>query len=137
VTTGRVIRRLQGHTQRINAVSLNDASTLLFTGSYDKSVHIWDLKSNMREPIQTLTDFRDSVTAINISRYEIYTSSVDGAVRIYDMRRAQLHVDELQSGPITHISLSNDQKTTLATPLGGSIQLIENKSGRVLQRYSG
>lgn len=115
---------------------LNDTSSVLLTGSYDKTICIWDLKSNMREPIQILSDFRDSVTSITISRYEIIAGCVDGTIRTYDIRMGQLKTDYLNDA-ITHIQLSRDQKCTLATCLGGPIQLIENNSGTVLKKYIG
>ncbi len=136
VATGRVIRRLQGHSQRLNAVHLNDSANILLTGSYDKTICIWDLKSNMREPIQTLADFRDSVTSISTSRYEIIAGCVDGTIRIYDIRMGQLRTDYLNDA-VTHLQISKDQKCTLATCLGGPIQLLENSSGNILKRYYG
>jgi mitogen-activated protein kinase organizer 1 len=47
---------------RLNCCELGPGDDVLVTGSYDKTVKIWDLKSHARTPIQTLSDFRDSVT---------------------------------------------------------------------------
>ena len=48
VSTGNVIRRLVTHTQRINTVAMNADASVLFTGSYDATVCVWDLRSGSR-----------------------------------------------------------------------------------------
>jgi mitogen-activated protein kinase organizer 1 len=136
ISSGKVLRRFQGHTQRINAVQMNDESTLLFSGSYDKTTHIWDLRSHMRDPVQSLTDFTDSVTSIALSRTEVCVSSVDGRVRTYDIRMGRMHVDEFID-PVTFLRLSYDQRCALSTCLNGVLRLTEVASGKVLQSYSG
>lgn len=60
VTTGNALRRIQGHSHRINAIAFNEDCSILLTASYDKTVALWDLKSAAREPIQVLDDFHCS-----------------------------------------------------------------------------
>lgn len=115
---------------------LNENSSLLLTGSYDKTLSIWDLKSNMREPIQSITDFRDSVTSIKCTSSEIIAGSVDGCLRIYDLRVGQVGTDSIGL-PVTHVQLSHDKKCILASCLGGNLNLVETRSGKLLQTYSG
>ena len=43
-------------------MDLNEDCTVVMTASYDNTLKFWDLRSVNREPIQTLSDFRDSVT---------------------------------------------------------------------------
>lgn len=95
ITGARVIRRFQGHTQRVNAVDFNDDCTVLMTGSYDKTIRCWDCRSHNREPIQVLSECRDSVTSLTHTDSRIIASSVDGTVRTYDLRMASLHTDEV------------------------------------------
>lgn len=90
VATGRINRKLFGHEQRLSAVALNVDATVLFTGSHDKSVRVWDLRAQSRsvrmraknafighcalrvclppalfaQPIQVMEDFHDNVTSI-------------------------------------------------------------------------
>ena len=138
ISSGRIIRRLQGHSQRINAVLFNNDSSLVFTGSYDKQVNIWDLRSQTREPLQRLTDFHDSITSIVLTHSDIICSSVDGCIRIYDLRMGQMHCDSSHlDAAISFISLSYDQKCLLSTHLGGTLQLSEILTGRLLQSYTG
>jgi mitogen-activated protein kinase organizer 1 len=137
ISSGRIIRRLQAHTQRINTVTFNSDASLIFTGSYDKNLHIWDLRSQTRDPIQTLTDFRDSVTSIALTRTDIIASSVDGSVRIYDLRMGQMHCDAYSSDAVSCVSVSYDQQCLLSTHLGGTLYLTEISTGKLLQSYRG
>lgn len=136
VSTGRVIRRFQGHSHRINTVKMNEDCTVLITGSYDQTIRLWDMRSNDRDPIQILDDFQDSVTSISRTRHEIIGGSVDGCIRIYDLRMGRMYVDDLKS-PITCIAMTYDKKCVLAGCLGGTVRLSELSTGRLLQYYQG
>lgn len=139
VSTGRVIRRFQGHTQRINSIDLDDNGTVLLTGSYDKTISCWDLRANNRDPMQILSDFKDSVSSVRHSNKGlgyIIASSVDGKIRIYDMRYGKLHNDN-HTNPITCVRLSNDNKTYISCCLGDTIRLSDVASGQLLRTYKG
>ena len=60
----------------------------LITGSYDRTVRCWDLRSRHAAPIQTLTGAADSVSALALSAHEIIAGSIDGQVLTYDGARA-------------------------------------------------
>ena len=143
MTTGRVVRRIQEHQHRINAVDMNEDGTVLLTASYDRLVCLWDLRSNTREAIQTLNDATDSATSVVATPSSIITSSVDGKVRTYDLRAGQLREDSIRD-PITSLRLTNDKKCALCACLGnktmgvpGTVRLVNLSSGQVLQEYSG
>ena len=70
---------------------------MLFTGSYDRTVRIWDLRSHNRAEVQILKDFKDSVSSIDVGndRKMILCGSVDGCVRTYDLRQGKLFVDHI------------------------------------------
>lgn len=68
---------------------------MIVSGSYDKTVKIWDLKSRSFSPIQTLSEAKDSVTSIFVSPTEIIAASVDGCIRAYDIRAGRLRTDHL------------------------------------------
>ena len=59
------------------------------------TVMLWDMRANGRAPIQTLKEAQDSVTAVKMTANAIVTASVDGAVRIYDLRSGKQHTDWL------------------------------------------
>ena len=62
-------------------------------GSFDATVRLWDCKSQSTKPIQVLDESKDSVSSLHIAGHEIVTGSVDGRVRLYDLRMGQIYVD--------------------------------------------
>ena len=104
VSTGAVVRRIAAHQGATNALAINTkTSTVLATASYDQTVRLWDLRSQSRDPLQALTDFRDSVTSVQLlggsdssgSDYLLVAGCVDGRLRTYDLRKGLLHEDIL------------------------------------------
>lgn len=56
-------------------------------------MRLWDCKSQSTKPIQVLEESRDSVSGLHLHGYEIVTGSVDGRIRLYDLRKGMLSVD--------------------------------------------
>lgn len=50
-------------------------------------------RSQMRSPIQTLTEAKDSITSVVLTDHTLLTGSVDGFVREYDLRAGLLKED--------------------------------------------
>jgi mitogen-activated protein kinase organizer 1 len=94
--TGRILRQFQGHHLKINTICFNEDSSVLASGSDDKSVRLWDMRSReSRYPIQILDDARDSIGSIFIRGTSVAVGSVDGCVRIYDIRKGAMTSDNL------------------------------------------
>ncbi len=71
---------------------------MILSGSYDASTRIWDVKSQSHHPIQILKEAKDDITSVKVSstsNHEILTASVDGHVRVYDLRMGQLISDNV------------------------------------------
>lgn len=155
VVSGLVVRRIQGHEQRVNAVALNAQSTVLMSASYDQTVSFWDLRSNMRDPIQRLSDFKDSVTSLAITDNVIFAGSIDGCLRSYDLRQGLLNVDSFGTGEsITCVRTTKDYRCALSMCMSavdasdallaprtrqgsGALRLTDAASGKLLRSYSG
>ncbi|CAI5703465.1 unnamed protein product [Peronospora effusa] len=137
VPTAQVIRKFEGHEHSVNCVRYNADSSVLLSGSYDKTIRAWDIRArNAYMPIQVLDDFRDSVTSMVVTDHEIIAGCVDGVVRTYDLRVGQLfreHIDE----PVVSVANSPDARFVLAGCLDGSIRLIEKTDGTEVKSYRG
>lgn len=64
-------------------------------GSFDATVRIWDCKSQSTKPIQELEESGDSVSSLDVLGHEIVTGSVDGIMRLYDLRMGKIYADVL------------------------------------------
>jgi mitogen-activated protein kinase organizer 1 len=136
VTTGQTIRRIQAHNHRINAVAYNDEATVLITASYDQTAKCWDMRSNNRDPIQVMSDFKDSVSCVARTDTTIIIGSIDGFVRVYDLRKGQLQCDNLMH-PVTSVQVSEDQNCYVSACLDNTVRLCEVASGVLLKEYVG
>jgi mitogen-activated protein kinase organizer 1 len=136
VTAARILRKFEGHTHRVNTVTFNKDDSVLISGSYDQTIRLWDMRSRSREPIQILSDCKDSVSSVDVSEYDIVAGSVDGHLRTYDIRTGEYHSDNI-SKPITNVCISHDNRCVVASVLGGAVALVDKASGNILHTYQG
>jgi mitogen-activated protein kinase organizer 1 len=111
------------------------------------TVKIWDLRSNNRDPIQTLDDFKDSVTRVMVLEEggragkgpggkEVLATSVDGCLRTYDIRKGVMWMDDCKE-PLSSVSVSGDGQCVLMNGLDGVVRLLERSTGEMLNNYQG
>ena len=136
VTSGLTTRRLVGHEQRVNCVRYGPECSTLITGSYDKTVRCWDMRSRNAMPLQILTGAADSVTSVDLSAHEIIVGSVDGTVLTYDLRKGSLVRDSI-GPPVAHVAVSGDGNCLLVSTLDSALRLLDRSSGQVLCEYHG
>ncbi|KAK9361961.1 WD40-repeat-containing domain protein [Lipomyces starkeyi] len=136
VTSGSTTRRFSGHMSRVNTVDFNADASVIASGSYDAKVRLWDTKSSSQRPIQLLEEAKDSISTLQIVGCQIITGSVDGYVRVYDLRMGQLFED-LIGYPVTSIKDSTDSACTLVSTLDSTIRLMDKSNGTMLQSFKG
>lgn len=66
---------------------------MVVSGSRDNSVMCWDLRAKSYEPVQTMSEAKDAISAVRLSGYEILTASFDTKIRRYDIRAGQYYED--------------------------------------------
>ena len=136
VSTGQIVRRFRGHAGAVNCVTFNEESTVVVSGSVDNSVRCWDCRSRKNQPIQTLGEAKDTITSVQASDQEIVTSSIDGFVRRYDLRRGQMHADNIEV-PVTCTKLSKDGQCLLVATHDSTVRLLDKETGQLLNEYKG
>jgi mitogen-activated protein kinase organizer 1 len=138
IITGKVMQRLRSRNNegRINCVSTTKDATLYVTGSYDSTVKIWDGRSNSRDPMQVLDQAKDSISCVSINgeKSEVIASSIDGYLRIYDIRAGQVRVDHCMES-ITSFSETHDGQSVVVSCMDGQLRLVDKSSGNILQSY--
>ena len=76
-------------------MTYNKDNSVLASGGFDSNIFLWDCKSYNKAPIQVLKHCKDSVTNIKFVDKTIYVSSVDGKVRMFDIRYGEVKTDNL------------------------------------------
>lgn len=66
---------------------------------------LWDMRSQTRDPLQTLKDATSSITSLSIpaDSTEIIVGSADGYVRAYDMRMGKVFEDCIGRKILPHL----------------------------------
>ncbi|PHH53797.1 WD repeat domain-containing protein 83 [Ceratocystis fimbriata CBS 114723] len=140
VASATTLRRFggsqQGHSARINAVAFAGAGdSVLVSAGFDTTVRLWDLKAaSTSRPIQVLADARDAISALAVRETDIWTASVDGRLRRYDLRMARCFVDAI-GGSLTSLDATRDGHGILASTLDGKIRLMDRDKGTCLKTY--
>jgi mitogen-activated protein kinase organizer 1 len=58
-------------------------------------VRLWDLRAHSRQPIQILDEAKDAIQTLHVGASQIISGSVDGNLRVYDLRMGELRTDFL------------------------------------------
>ncbi|MCJ1320913.1 hypothetical protein MMC15_006254 [Xylographa vitiligo] len=135
VATGRTLRRWAGHGGRVNAVAFGGpAQEVVVSGSFDATVRVWDAKSAATKPVQVFEDARDSVSSVAVVGWEIVAGSVDGKVRLYDVRMGVVYTDVV-GYPVTSVCVTADGAAVLVSTLDSTVRLMDRANGQLLQAY--
>lgn len=140
VASGSVVRRFGGHMGKINDVRFGgkdaDASVIV-AGGFDGVVRVFDLRAQGAwRPIMELKEAKDAVTSLVVRDDRIWSGSVDGVLRCYDLRSGQLRADTF-AAPITSITPSRLGSSVLIATLDSTVRLLDTRDGTLLQTYKG
>lgn len=83
VATGREMRRLVGHTDRVTAVAISHSGRLILTGSRDQTAQIWDAASGL--PLNRLVGHSDEITGVQFSPDDRWVVTVGGEVALWSV----------------------------------------------------
>jgi len=139
VEKGKPIRKFRGHQDQVNSLAFNKEDSLLITGSNDRMVCLWDLRADRKDtPTQVITDAKDSVSKVLFTDDMscIYSASVDGCIREYDLRKGQLRVDHVGHA-LVDLAVTRDSNCLLAGSLDSTLRLFERGSAELLASYTG
>ena len=146
MVTAKVKARISnGHDGRIHAVDIKSKDSLYLTGSYDGTVKVWDARNPSRHmPLQVYSEAKDSVSAVQFhGPHSFYTASLDGQVRLYDVRQGRVTCCDVGSpivsmacAPTEAAAAANDD-CLLVSCLDGCMRLLNTSLEELLNTFQG
>ncbi|HEY9691386.1 MAG TPA: WD40 repeat domain-containing protein [Oculatellaceae cyanobacterium] len=106
---------LTGHTSEITAFIVSPDSQILITGSKDKTIKQWNLKTG--NLIRTLNQHSGEITSLAISKDNkvIASGSKDKTIKLWNLKTGQLIRTLSNKGEIYTVKFSLDAKTLITT----------------------
>ncbi|ELP87242.1 mitogen-activated protein kinase organizer, putative [Entamoeba invadens IP1] len=137
LASSNIVRKYGEHGGRVNCVSFNEEENVLLSGSYDMKVYMFDLIGRQNTPIFTFCEAKDAIESIQVVQELVYTISVDGCLRCYDLRKGLLTTDNINK-PLTGISIINNKTLALSSSFDSTITIFNRalvKTEKVLKSH--
>jgi F-box and WD-40 domain protein CDC4 len=87
ISTGEVVHRLQGHTQKVYSVVLDHAHNRCISGSMDNLVKVWSLETG--QCLFNLEGHTSLVGLLDLSHERLVSAAADSTLRIWDPKTGQ------------------------------------------------
>lgn len=140
LTDNKFIRYFPGHTASVISLSMSPVDDTFISSSLDKTIRIWDLRSNCQGVTKPLGTAVCSFDPDGL----IFAAGVDSElIKLYDLRA-------FDKGPFasfetlfnrvcdwTGLKFSNNGKQILISTNGGMIRVLNSFSGAMLHTFSG
>lgn len=141
VQENNYIRYFRGHNKRVVTLCMNPTDDSFLSGSLDKSIRLWDIRSSYCQGFMSLAG--RPVAAFDPEGLIFAVGINSESVKLYDLR-------SFDKGPFssfkfqadkdiewTGLKFSPDGKTILISTNGSMIRLIDAFSGNSLQTFTG
>jgi WD40 repeat protein len=131
------VRVFKGHSGVVKAVALTPDLKLALSGSEDKTLRLWDVKSG--SCLKTFSGNNGAVSAIALSGdgQIAVSGSYDGTVMLWDLRRkALIKIFSGHREPVRQVYLSGNGKHILSHSIDGMVIIWETQTGQGIRTFS-
>jgi COMPASS component SWD2 len=140
----KYLRYFQGHTKRVTSLEMSPADDSFISGSIDKTVRLWDLRSPNCQGLMYLNQALTPPVVSFDPEGLIFAVGIDSQhVRLYDLRSfdkgpfATFRLVRDPSVEWTSLKFSQDGKLILLSTNGSNIHLLDAFQGTLLQTFIG
>lgn len=120
------LRILSGHTDGVMCLQFCDSSNILVTGSYDKTVRIWNLETG--EVVRVLTGHSRCVRALQFDDAKLVTGSMDHTLKIWSLQTGQC-IRTLEGHTDGIVSLHFDSKILASGSVDTTVKVWNFETG--------
>jgi hypothetical protein len=121
---GRERNRLEGHSKSVNSVSFSPDGKTLASGSYDKTIKVWNLETG--KEIRTLNGHSNTVNSVSFSPdgKTLASGSHDKTIKLWNLETGkEIRTLNGHSNTVNSVSFSPDGKTLASGSGDNTIKL--------------
>lgn len=124
-------RHLEGHKQPVYAVAWTADGTRLVSGSFDRTVKVWDVAA--QRTLRTLTDHTHLVLAVAVSSdgKQLASAGLDRQIYLYDMPSVRPTVDLANDQQVQRLAATADGKWLVAATADGRLLRYAADTGQL------
>lgn len=136
VADSRLRHTLTGHSGKVMAAKYLQEPIKVVTGSYDRTLKIWDLRSiACIETKFAGSSCNDLVTTDSLGS-TIISAHLDKKIRFWDIRTEKQADDVLMTNKITSLDLSKDCNNLICTVRDDTIKMLDLRKNQVTATFS-
>jgi WD40 repeat protein len=128
------VRRLEGHTAKVNCVAFSADGKRALSGSSDKTIRLWDIQTG--KELRRFEE-RGTIDAVAMSAdcHRALSGGTDRIVRLWDLQTGnEIRRFEGHTGYIYSVAFSPDGRYALSGSIGEPVRLWDVNSGKELRR---
>jgi len=128
-----LIRTIEGHESTVTAVSVFDNGAKAISGSWDKTLRIWDLRTG-KQVGEPLEGHRGEVTAVSVfdNGAKAISASWDETLRIWDLRTRKQLGEPLEghTHPVAAVSVFDNGAKAISGSWDNTLRIWNLKTGK-------
>lgn len=130
-------RTLSGHQGEITSLALIANTSLIASGSTDKTIKLWDVRSG--QVVKTFANLSDQVNTIaaNWTGKVVAVGTADGKVTLLDIASGEEHLVGKLAGEVFTVSFSSDGSWLAAAGMDKAVRLWEAETGTEVRTLAG
>jgi WD40 repeat protein len=134
-----LVATLKGHTETLYAVSFSPDGKLIATGSFDKTIKLWDLSGKEIRTYNGPAGHQNLVLSLAFSRngQMLASGSSDNTAKIWDVPVSSPLREFAFTAPVGAIALSPDGTKLAGGGSDGSIKIWNTADGKPMQTITG
>ena len=133
-----LIRTFEGHQSGVSSVAMAPDSRTALSGSYDKTLKLWDLKSGAL--LRTFEGHQGGVSSVAMAPDGLtaISGSHDKTLKLWDLMSGRLlRTLEGHSGSVNALAINQDGKTAISASDDKTLRLWDLNFGKQIREFQG